>query len=75
MGNKMNDNIQRASQHVDPFVLNLDVRVAFKAFEDVSDALNDQTKLSYLMNTASKHYMKGSEAAVGVVVQVLQSLR
>lgn len=74
-GNKVNENIQRALQHAAPFVLNHDVRVAFKAFEDVSDALNDQTKLSYLMNTASKHYMKGSEAAVGAVVQVLQSLR
>ena len=52
-----------------------EVRVAFKAFEDVSDALTDQTKLPYVMNLCSKAYMKGSEAAIGALVQVLHSLR
>ena len=43
--------------------------------EDVSAQLNDQTKRSALMYTASKTITKGSQAACSALAQVTKSLR
>ena len=73
-GTPMNDNIQRALISVAPFVNDDDFRQSFKAFEDVSMSLNDQTKIAVLLNVTSKHF-KSREAAVGACVQLLKALR
>ena len=74
-GSPVSDNIQRALQNVAPYVQDANVRAAFKAFEDTSLALNDQTKLAMVMNATTKHFGKGSGAAVGACVQLLNALR
>ena len=51
------------------------VRDALKSLEDVSAQLNDPTKISALMHTASKTFTKGSPAAVGALAQLTNALR
>ena len=74
-GSPLSDTVTRALQNVVPYTKNPSVRKAFKAFEDVSYQLNEQTKLSMFLHTTSKHFGKGNEAAFGACVQVLKVLR
>ena len=41
----------------------------------MSATLNDQTKVSVLCHAATRHLGKGTEAAVGAIIQVLTGLR
>ena len=74
-GNPVNDNIARALQNVAPFVISPEIQMAFRAFEDISQALNDQTKISLLFHAATEAYGKVGQAAVGASVGVLCALR
>ena len=74
-GTKVNENIARALQYVAPFVQDSRVQIAFKAFENLSLALNDHTKFSMFMHAATKHFGKGTEAAFGACIQFLAALR
>ena len=74
-GSKLTDTVTRALQNVIPYTQNRSVREAWKAFEDVSYQLNEQTKLSMFLHTTSKQFGKGTETAVGACVQVLNVLR
>ena len=74
-GNKIGDTLVRGLQNLAPFVQNAQVQEAFKAFEDVSFALNDQTKISMLMHTTTKHFGRGKAAGVAACVQLLKALR
>ena len=51
------------------------MREALKLLEDVSPQLNDQSKISVLMHTASKTFTKGSAAANGALAQLMNVLR
>ena len=72
---KVKDTIARALQHVYPYRRRDEVREALKLLEDVSVQLNDQTKISVLMLTASKTFTKGSAAAIGALAQLMNALR
>ena len=72
---KVNDNIARALQNVYPYIRSGEVREALKLLEDVSPQLNDQSKISVLMHTASKTFTKGSAAAKGALAQLTNALR
>ena len=72
---KVNDNTARALQNVYPYIWSGEVREALKLLEDVSPQLNDQTKISVLMHTASKTFTKGSAAANGALAQLMNVLR
>ena len=74
-GSKLTDAVTRALQNVIPYTQNHSVRKALKEFEDVSYQLNEQTKISMILHTTSKHFGKGTEAAVGACVQILKVLR
>ena len=51
------------------------MREALKLLEDVSPQLNDPSKISVLMHTASKTFTKGSAAANGALAQLTKALR
>lgn len=75
-GKRLGEPLARAVQQLAPYAQRADVRKALKALEDVSSALNDQTKISMLCNTASKHFGgKGSEAAFGAIIELFKVLR
>ena len=74
-GSKVNENTARAPLNVAPFAHDTRVQTAFKAFEDVSFGLDDQTKISMLMHAATKHFGQGREAAIGACVQIFWALR
>ena len=74
-GCKASDNLARAMQQVAPYAENLAVGREVRAFEDVSAALNDQTKISVLLHAVTKHLGKGTEAAIGAACSIFEALR
>ena len=72
---KVNENTGRALQQVYPYVKSAEVHDALKSLEDVCVQLNDQTKISALMHTASKTCTKGSAAANGALAHLMNVLR
>ena len=74
-GSAVGDSVTRALINVAPFITTEEFRNAFRAFEEISPALNDQAKISFLTNTCTKAYGKSGGAAVGASVSVLVALR
>ena len=62
-------------QQVYPYVKSAEVHDALKPLEDVCVQLNDQSKISAIMQTASKTFTKGSAAAIGALAQSTNALR
>ena len=73
--NSVGVNAVRALLSVAPFAHDTSVTKAMKSFEDVSKRLNDQTSISQLMATTTKHYPNGNDAAVGAFVEMVEALR
>ena len=61
-GSAVGDSVARALINVAPFVMSPDFQKAFRAFEEVSPALNDQTKISLLTQACTKTHGKTSVA-------------
>ena len=74
-GSAVGDIVARAFINVAPFIMSSAFLKAFRAFEEVSLALNDQTKISLLTQACSKTHWKTSVAATEASVQVLLALR
>ena len=74
-GAEINDSCGRCLQNMSPYLQLPGVRAAIKAFEEISPALNDQSKISQLMHTASKSYGRGATAAVGAVECLVYCLK
>ena len=83
-GSAVGDSVARALINVAPFVMSPDFQKAFRAFEELSHALNDQTKISFLTNACTKSFLtnactkthgKTSIAATEACVEVLIALR
>ena len=65
----------RNLQAMCPFLGEAAVGAAIKSFEEVSQQLNDQTKLASLMHEASKTYQRGTTAAVGALADLIDYLK
>jgi hypothetical protein len=83
-GSAVGDSVARALINVAPFVISPDFQKAFRAFEEVSPALNDQTKISFLTSACTKLFLtnactkahgKTNSAATEACVEVLHALR
>ena len=74
-GSAVGDGVARALINVAPFIATEEFRNAFRAFEEISPALNDQTKVSFLTSTCTKAFGKSGGAAVGAACSVLFALR
>ena len=74
-GSAVGDNVARALLNVAPFVIAPEFQKAFRAFEDVSCALNDQTKFSLLLHICTKTYGKTGVAATEAAVALLYAWR
>ena len=48
---------------------------ALKSMEDVSKKLNDQTNVSMLMATTTKHFSNSTDAAIGAFKELVECLR
>ena len=58
-GAKVNGNIARSLQNIAAFVQSTSVQAAFRAFEEISHALNDQTNIAMLMQSKTRHIGEG----------------
>ena len=65
----------RALLSVAPYAADVKVSNALKSMEDVSKKLNDQTNLSMLMATTTKHFPNNTDAAVGAFKELVECLR
>ena len=74
-GGSIGINGVRALLSVAPFVPDQKVSRALKSMGDVSKKLNDQTNISQLMALTTKHYSHSSDAAVGAIIELVDSLR
>ena len=74
-GVPLSDTVTRALQNVAPYLNDCKLRSALKSFEDTSSVLSCQTNISMLLHTATKHFGKGTDAAIGACVQVLEYVR
>ena len=74
-GKKFKDNHARDLQHVAPYVTSPLVQAAFKAFENVSNVLNDQTRISTIFQNVSTNWGKGTQDSIDVCVQLFWHLR
>jgi hypothetical protein len=74
-GAPLERNMARALLEVAPYVGNDDVRSALKELENISSVLSDQSKCAGLFGMVTKHFGKGSIAAVGAVVEAVSAIR
>ena len=79
-GSTPNENVIRSLLNSAPYVSDDAVAKAFKAFENVSSVLNDQTKLSAMLHATTKAFnvnaTKGvSDAAVGAFCEAITAVR
>ena len=75
-GLPVSDNTARALQAMAPYLTATGVDEAFKQFQEISGALDDQTKISTVMSLTTKHFGKGNlEAAAGALVTMIKALR
>ena len=74
-GSKIQPMGARNLQSLCPFVDSAAVGAAIKSFEEISPALNEQSKLGTLMASASKTYQKGTPAAAGAVAALIDWLK
>ena len=72
---KIGVNGVRALLSVAPYAADVKVSSALKSMEDVSKKLNDQTNLSMLMATTTKHFPNNTDAAVGAFKELVECLR
>ena len=74
-GNKFGPNAARAFQTVAWYLTQEPILQAFKALENRTQEMNDQTKIQLLFNLANKTFGKHTEAAVGALEQIAHALR
>ena len=65
----------RAFKIVEAYAASGAVQDAFKALEQVTKKLNEQTMIHKLCTTCNKHYGKASHAAIEACIKVLTTLR
>ena len=74
-GSAVGDNVARALMYVAPYLNAPAFRTAFREFEEISSALNDQTNISLLLHSTTKCHAKDGVAATEAAVPVLFALR